>query len=117
MSGQPGERPEVEQPEVEQVEIEVPPATAPVLPLEVVLHNSVNWFQRLVGGGMQVKFAPLVQTPAGYVPTTPGYVVEFSADAWERFKREVAADGVKAPAIETVRHFPGDPLNGAGPRG
>lgn len=99
--------------EPEQVEeVEVPPLTAPVLPLEVVLHNSTTFYQRMIGGGMQLKFAPLVQTPAGYVPTTPGYVVEFGAEAWERFKREVAADGERPPQIETVRHIPGGPLNG-----
>lgn len=100
--------------EPEQVEIEIPPVTAPTLPHEIILHNSANWYQRLVGGGMALKFCPLVQTPGGWVPTTPGFVVEFGPEAWERFRAEVAADGVKS-RIETHRTLPGGGLNGGMP--
>jgi hypothetical protein len=104
-----------DEPEVEQIEFEVPAVTAPTLPTEHVLNNSVNFFQRLVGGSMQLKFVPLVVLPDGRsVPAPEAYVVLFNPDSWERFKREVAADGMKAPGIETVRHFPGGLLNGDG---
>lgn len=98
--------------EPEQVEeIEVPPLTAPVFPWELLLRNSATFFQRTIGGGMQLKFCPVVIGPDGGHPLPPGVVIEFGAEGWERFKAEVAADGDK-PRIATVRHFPGGPLSG-----
>lgn len=79
--------------------------TAPIFPAEVVLSMHGNWLQRLPGGGMQVKFAALVMTPAGPRPQLPAYVVEFNADGWERFKRVVAADG-DVPSVELATHLP-----------
>lgn len=100
--------------EAEPVEFEIPATTAPTLPTEHTLNNSATFYQRRVDGGMIVKFVPIVMTPNGAVPAPDAYCVSFSVDGWERFKREVAADGVKPPSIETVRHFPGGLLNGDG---
>ena len=98
-------------PDDEVVELEIPAVTSPTFPWEMVLHNSVTFYQRMVGGGMQLKFCPLAATPQGYAPLPPGFTIEFNPDAWERFKREVEADGEK-PRIETFRSFGGGPLNG-----
>lgn len=98
--------------EPEQVEVEVPAQTAPTLPVEHFLHYSATFYQRQIGGGMLVKFVPLVATPAGNVPAPEAYCVEFSPEGWDRFKREVAADGARGPVIETARHVPGGFLNG-----
>lgn len=95
----------------EQVEtFEIPAATAPVFPLEEVLHNSAHFFQRTIGGGMLLKFCPLVTTPQGSVPALPAVVVEFSPEGWDGFVRDVQA-GERRPHIPTVRHFP-EGLNG-----
>lgn len=96
------------------VEFEIPAVTSPIMPVEHTLTNSHTFYQRTIDGGMLVKFLPIVMTPSGGVPAPEAYVVTFNADGWERFKREVAADGVKPPAIETARHFPGGLLNGGG---
>lgn len=100
--------------EPEEIEVEVPAVTAPTAPWEIVLHNSTTFFQRMVGGGMLLKFLPVVATPEGYVPVPPGVGVEFSAEAWERFKREVEADGER-PRVQVARSFGGGPLNGREP--
>jgi hypothetical protein len=97
----------------ERIELEIPAVTAPTFPWEVVLHNSATFYQRMVGGGMQLKFCPLLPTPQGHLPVPPGVTIEFNAEAWERFKREVAVDGEK-PRVETFRSFGGGPLNGGG---
>jgi hypothetical protein len=104
------------EPDAEAVEFEIPAVTAPTMPVEHTLTNSHTFYQRTVGGGMQVKFLPIVMTPSGAVPAPEAYVIVFNPDGWERFKREVAADGVKPPTIETARHFPGGLLNGDGQR-
>lgn len=96
------------------VEHELPPVTAPTFPTEHVLNDSHTFFQRVVSGGMLVKFVPLVHTRGGVVPAPDAYCISFSPEGWERFKTEVLADGAKAPVIETARSFPGDLLNGGG---
>jgi hypothetical protein len=86
----------------EQIEV-----TAPTFPWELVLNDSMTFFQRLPGGGMQIKFSPAVRTPNGVMPLPPGFVVEFGNVGWARFKEEVAADGEKKPTIETASSIPG----------
>lgn len=91
------------EPEPEQAErIE---QTAPVFPWALRLQLSANFFQRLPGGGMELVFCPVSQTPSGWAPGSPGVVVVFGAEEWDRFKREVASDGTK-PRIETVKALP-----------
>jgi hypothetical protein len=101
--------------EAVELEEEVAPeeqiqVTAPVFPWEIVLNSSQTFFQRLPGGGMQIKFAPAVRTPNGAMPMPPGIVVEFGNVGWERFKEEVAADGEKRPTIGTAITVPGRTL-------
>lgn len=99
--------------ELEQVELEIPDVTAPVMPTEHTLNNSHTFYQRTIGGGMLLKFVPLVARGDGsVVPAPEAYVVAFSPEGWERFKREVSLDGVTPPRVETVRTFPGGLLNG-----
>lgn len=96
----------------EPVEFEIPAATAPTFPVEHTLNNSHTFYQRTVGGGMDLKFVALVTLPDGRnIPSPEATVIRFGPEPWERFKREVEADGDK-PRIETVRHFPGGLLNG-----
>lgn len=111
--GELGEPTDIE-PEEEAVEFEIPAVTAPVFPYEMVLNDSHTFYQRTIGGGMDVKLVPVVQTPNGRAPALPATVVRFSPEGWERFKREVANDGEKAPNIETVRAFPGGLLHREG---
>jgi hypothetical protein len=81
-------------------------ATAPTLPWEILLPNSATFFQRLPNGGMLLKFTPAVFGPQGGQIVPPGIVISFSADGWERFKEEVARDGVKPPEIPIARTLP-----------
>jgi len=97
----------------DSVEVEVPATTAPTFPHETTLTNSHTFFQRTIGGGMMLKFVPLVVLPDGRtLPDTHAVCVLFSADGWERFKRQAAADG-DAPAIVTARNIEGF-LGGSG---
>ena len=97
----------------EQVEeFEIPAQTAPVFPIETLLHNSACFFQRTMGGGMHMKVVALIATPNGHVPAPDATVVEFSAAGWDGFKEQVARDGARS-TIETVRTFPGGMLNGS----
>lgn len=92
--------------------LKIPAVTAPTFPVEHALNNSVTFFQRTIDGGMDVKFVALVTLPDGRnLPSPEATVIRFNPQAWERHKREVAADGEKSK-IETVRHFPGGLLNG-----
>lgn len=95
------------------IEVEIPSVTAPTFPIEHVLNNSHTFFQRTIGGGMDLKFVALVATQHGNMPAPDATVVRFNAESWDRFKRECMADGDK-PRIQTVRHFPGGLLNGEG---
>lgn len=81
--------------------------TAPIFPWELMLRQSQTFFQRLPSGAMQVKFCPAFKGPNGRaVPMPPGIVVEFGIDAWERFKKAVAADGEAPPEIQTATILP-----------
>lgn len=100
--------------EDDEVELEIPALTAPVLPVETTFDNAAMLYQRTIGGGMLLKMLPLVATAQGTMPTPHAYVAKFSPEGWERFKREVAADGVKAPAVETARTIPGGLLRANG---
>lgn len=98
----------------DMVEVEVPAVTAPVFPVEATLTNSHVFFQRTVGGGMLLKFVPLITLPDGrQLPDTHATCVQFNAEGWERFKRTVKVDGVESP-ITVVRDLPGGFLGGGG---
>lgn len=96
----------------DSLEIEVPAVTAPTFPIERVIWNSETFYQRDIAGNMIVKLVPLIATTGGNVPHAEALCFMFSPEGWERFKREVAADGAKAPLIEAMRHFPGGFPNG-----
>lgn len=96
----------------DQVEIEIPAVTAPTFPIERMIWNSETFYQRDIAGNMIVKLVPLINTQRGNVPHAEALCIVYSPAGWERFQREVAADGVKAPTIETTQHFPGGFLNG-----
>lgn len=98
----------------DSVEIEVPPVTAPTFPTETTLTNSHTFFQRTVGGGMLLKFVPLVTLPNGQsLPDTHSTGVQFSPEGWEQFKRDVEVDGERS-RIVTARTFPEGFLRGEG---
>lgn len=98
----------------DSVEVEIPEMTAPVFPTESTLTNSHTFFQRTVGGGMTLKFVPLIALPDGRtLPDTHATCVQFSAEGWERFKRSIAADGVES-RIVTARGFPEGFIRGEG---
>jgi hypothetical protein len=100
------------QPDEEEVRFELPAVTAPVFPWEITLNESAAFYQRLIGGGMAVKFVAVAMTPQGWAPLPPGVVIIFTDKAWERFQREVAAGGEKAPVVETATAIPRLHLNG-----
>lgn len=97
--------------EPERVEVEIPPVTAPEFSWEIHLNVAGYYFQRLLGGGMQLKFCPIIAAPGGgAAPSMPGIAIRFpDADAWAEFKRRVGMDG-EIPIIQTVREFGG--MNG-----
>lgn len=89
--------------------------TAPVFPSEQVLRNFAFFFQRTVDGGMEVKFAAVVNQGEVALMQPAAVVISFTDfSSWEAFQEAVAADGVKeetvAP-IETFGTLPAD-LNG-----
>jgi hypothetical protein len=98
----------------DSIEVEVPAITAPTFPHETTLNNSHTFFQRTVGGGMLLKFVPLVTLPNGQqLPDPHATCVMFSPEGWEQFRRQVAADGIES-RIVTARSFPEGFLRGEG---
>jgi hypothetical protein len=96
------------------IEVEVPAITAPTFPHETTLNNSHTFFQRMVGGGMTLKFVPIVTLPDGrQIPDPHAISIVFSAEGWEQFKRTVEADGEQS-RIVTARGFPEGFLRGEG---
>lgn len=91
-----------------------PPAVErPTMPTETVLRNSATFYRRRADGVMELAFCPVATLPGGQQALVPeAFVIEFHGDAWERFKREVLADGVKPPTIETVQGLPPGLRNG-----
>ena len=64
----------------------------PVLPWEVSLRNAGWFLEASEAGGMVLKLVPLQPLPDGsQVPVGMAVEVAFSADGWERFRRDVAA--------------------------
>lgn len=103
---------DLEEDEAIEERFELPAVTAPTFPWEIMLNESAVFYQRLIGGGMAVKFVAVAMTQGGWAPLPPGVVIVFNDKTWERFKREVAADGEKAPMIETATHVPRLHTNG-----
>jgi hypothetical protein len=98
--------------EPETIDVDLPATTAPVFPTEHVLSSSQVFFQRMIGGGMQLKFVAVIMSPRGPLPAPEATVINLTPDGWEVFKRIVAADGVVPPQVETALHIPGGLLNG-----
>jgi len=71
---------------------EPPPQTAQ----DVTLRSALIHFQPLEGGGMELVFTPAVPVPGTPHVQFVGVQVRipFTAEAWERYKRDVANDGV-----------------------
>lgn len=75
-----------------------PREAVPVLPWQIGLNNSVTHYRKRDDGGMVLCFTPGMDAPGGGFAMVPGpqCQIAFSPEAWERFQREVAADGVKS---------------------
>lgn len=83
----------------------------PVMPWDIRFNNSVTHYVRRADGGMVLVFTPGVAAPDGsgrMMVTPPAIGVQFSAEAWERFKREVVADG-KTSGITLATSIPPEP--------
>lgn len=63
-------------------------------------------------GGMEVVFTPAAPLPDGSFQLVSDQVrIPFTADAWTRFKDDVANDGLQAPPsqIQVARAMPPEP--------
>lgn len=79
--------------------------TMPTFAWEIVLPSAKAWVQKMPNGSVLMKIAPSVTSPMGEVPIPPGIVLQFDADAWESFKRYIAADGTVS-TIQTAKVLP-----------
>lgn len=78
----------------------------PMLPWEIVFPQAKAWVHVMPDGSVIMKLAPCVSTPMGQAPLAPGVVLQFDANAWESFKRYIAADG-KVTQVQTATVIPG----------
>lgn len=80
---------------------------APVLPVASVVTSHFEHYQSRPDGGMTLIVTPTWPSREGdgYVLVPPQLRIVFDKDGWERFQREVAADGVRS-SIAVSREIP-----------